>query len=93
MGAMNESFVSMHDALDYASIREGELQSFQIRLEERDSHIKQLKVLERNQAVEISKLKEEVKRLKDELRSRNQGIEALMAEKADLVDQVMSWEE
>ena len=83
----------MHDALDYASIREGELQSFQIRLEERDSHIKQLKVLERNQAVEISKLKEEVKRLKDELRSRNQGIEALMAEKADLVDQVMSWEE
>ena len=42
--------------------------------------------------MEISKLKEEVKRLEGELRSRNQGMETLRAEKADLVDQVMNWE-
>ena len=53
-------------------------------------HIRQLEVLEGNQIVEISKLKEEVKRLKGELRSHDQGMEALMAERADLVDQVMS---
>ena len=45
-----------------------------------------------NQVVEISKLKEEVKRLEGELRSHNQRIEALMAKMADLVDQVVSWE-
>ena len=43
-------------------------------------------MFEGNQAVEISKLKEEVKRLEGELRSCDQGIEALMAETADLVD-------
>ena len=42
--------------------------------------------------MEISKLKKEVKRLEGELRSRDQGIEALMVERADLIDQVMSWE-
>ena len=61
-------------------------------MEERESHIGQLEILEGNQAVEISKLKEEVKRLKSELRSRDQGMETLMAEKADLVNQVMNWE-
>ena len=40
--------------------------------------------------VEISRLNEEVKRLEDKLRSHDQGIEALMMERADLVDQVMS---
>ena len=89
---MNESFVLVHDALDRALIREGELQSLQIRLEERKGHIRQLNVLEGNQAVEISKLKEDVKRLEGELRSREQGMEALMVERADHVDQVMSWE-
>ena len=42
--------------------------------------------------MEISKLKEEVKRLEGELRSRDQGMETLMVEMADLVDQVMNWE-
>ena len=42
--------------------------------------------------MEISKLKEKVQRLEGELRSHNQGMEALMAERVDLVDQVMSWE-
>ena len=90
--AVNESFVSVHDALDRASIREGELQSLQTRLEEKESHIKRLEVLEGTQVVEISRLNEEVKRLEDKLRSHDQGIEALMVERADLVDQVMSWE-
>ena len=89
-GGMNVSFVSVHDALDRASIMEKELQSLQIRMEEKESHIKRLEVLEGNQAVEISRLKNEVKRLEDELRSRDQGIEALMMEKDDLVVQVMS---
>ena len=40
--------------------------------------------------MEISKLKEKVKRLEGELRNHDQGIEALMAERADFVDQVMS---
>ena len=69
---MNESFVLVHDALDHALIREGEIQSLQTRLEEREGRIRQLEVLKRNQAVEISKLKEEVKRLKGELRSHDQ---------------------
>ena len=76
MRAMNESFVSVHDALDRALIRKG--------------HIRKLEILEGNQAVEISKLKEEFKRLKGESRSREQGIETLMVEKVDLVDQVMN---
>ena len=49
-------------------------------------------MLEGNQAVEISKLKDDVKTLNDELRSDDQGIEALRTEKADLINQVMSWE-
>ena len=48
MEAMNESFVSVHEALDHASTREGEFQSLQTRLEERESHIRQLEVLEGN---------------------------------------------
>ena len=63
MGPMNESFVTVHKAIDRASTREVEFQSLQTRLEDRESHIRQLEVLEGNQAVEISKLKEEVKRL------------------------------
>ena len=68
---MNESFVSVHDALDHAFIREGLLQSLQTRLEEKESHIKRLEVLDGNEAVEISMLKEQVKRLEDKLRSRD----------------------
>ena len=44
-----------------------------------------MEVLEGKQAVEISKLKEEVKRLEGELKNRDQGMETLMAEKANLV--------
>ena len=83
---MNESFILMHDALDRASNKEGELQSLQTRLEEREGHIRQLEVLEGNQEVEISKLKEEVNTLKGEMSSCNQGMEALMEERADFVD-------
>ena len=68
---MNKSFVSVHEALDQASTKKGEFQSLQARLEERESNIRQLEVLEGNQVVEISKLKEEVKRLEGELKSRN----------------------
>ena len=71
MGAMNESFVLMYNALDHALIKEGELQSLQTRLKEKEGHIKKLEVLEGNQAVEISKLKEEVKRLEGKLRSHD----------------------
>ena len=92
MGSMNESFVSVHEALDHTSTKEGDFQSLQTRLEERESHIRQLEVLEGNQAVEISKLKEEVKRLKGKLKSCDQGIETLIAEMTDLVPQVMRWE-
>ena len=42
--------------------------------------------------MEISKLKEEVKRLEGELRSRDQGMVTLMIERADFIDQVMNWE-
>ena len=48
-----------------------------------------MEILKGNQAVEISKLKEEVTRLKDELRSRDQGMETLVAERADLVEQAV----
>ena len=41
--------------------------------------------------MEISKLKEEVKRLEGELRGWDQGIEAL-TKRADLIDQVISLE-
>ena len=51
-----------------------------------------MEILEGNQVVEISKLKEEVKKLEGELRSRDQGMETLMVEKVDLVDHVMNWE-
>ena len=37
-------------------------------------------------------MKKEVKRLEVELRSHDQGMKTLMAERADLVDQVISWE-
>ena len=60
---MNESFISVHNDLDRASIREGEIQSLQTRLEEKEGHIRKLVVLEGNQLVEISNLKKEVKRL------------------------------
>ena len=92
MRAMNESFVVVHDALDHTSTKEGEFQSLQTRLEEREGHIRQLEVLKGNQAVEISKLKEEVKKLEGELKNRDQGMETLMAEMADIVHQVMHWE-
>ena len=49
-------------------------------------------MLEGNLVVEISKLNEKVKRPEGELRSLVQGMEALIVEKANLVDQVMSWE-
>ena len=45
---MNESFISVHEALDRASTIEVEFQSLQTRLEERESHIKKLEVLEGN---------------------------------------------
>ena len=45
---MNESFISVHDAINRASIRKRELQSLQIRMEEREGHIRQLEVLEGN---------------------------------------------
>ena len=63
MEAMNKSFVLVHEAFDHASTREGDLQSLKIRLEEREGHIKQLEVLKGNQAMKISKSKEEIKRL------------------------------
>ena len=63
--------------------------SLQTRLYKRDRHIKELEVLKVNHAVEISKLKEEFKRLKDKLKSHDQGIETLMAERTDLVHQIM----
>ena len=40
--------------------------------------------------MEISKLKEEVKRLEGELKSRDQGMETLMAERVNLINQVMN---
>ena len=83
---MNKSFVSVHEAFDPALIREGEFQSLQSRLEEREGHIRQLEKLKGNQAIEISKLKEEVKRLEGELKSRDQGMETLMAERAGIVN-------
>ena len=55
-----------------------------------EGHTWQLEVLEGSQAVEISKLNEVVKRLEGELRSRDQGMKALMVERANLVDQVMN---
>ena len=61
----------------------------QTRLEERESHIRQLEILEGNQVVEISKLKEEIKRLEGELKSPDQGMETLMVERVDLICQVM----
>ena len=42
--------------------------------------------------MEISKLKEEVKRLEGELKSPDQGMETLMMERANIVNQVMNWE-
>ena len=42
--------------------------------------------------MEISKLNEKVKRVEGELKSRDQGMETLMAERADLINQVMNWE-
>ena len=51
-----------------------------------------MEILEGNQAVEISKLKEKLKRLESELKSCDQGMETLMVERADLVNQVMNWE-
>ena len=57
-------------------------------MEERESHIRQLEILEGNQVVEISKLKE-VKRLEGELKSPDQGMETLMVERVDLICQVM----
>ena len=42
-----------------------------MRLKEREGHIRKLEVLKRNQATETSKLKEEVKKLEGELRSRD----------------------
>ena len=36
----------MHDALDRASIREGEFQSLQKRMEEREGHTRKFEVLE-----------------------------------------------
>ena len=42
--------------------------------------------------MEIFKLKEEVKRLKGVLKSRDQGIETLMWERTNLVIQVIRWE-
>ena len=71
---------------------EGEFQFLQLRLEERVGHIRQLETLKGNSAVEISKLKKEVKRLEGELRSCDQGMETLMAERVDVVNQVMTWE-
>ena len=68
---LNESFVSVHDALDRASIRQKEFQFLQIRQEERKGHIRQLETLEGKQTVEISKLKEEVKRSEGELRGHD----------------------
>ena len=42
-----------------------------MRLKERKGHIRKLEVLKGNQAAETSKLKEEVKKLKGKLRSRD----------------------
>ena len=62
MGAMIESFVLVHEALDRASTREGEFQSLQTRLEKMEGHIRQLEVLKGNLIMEISKLRRRSRR-------------------------------
>ena len=60
MGAMNESFISVFDTLNQSITRERELQSLQLKLKEDEDLINWLEMLERTQAVEISRLKERV---------------------------------
>ena len=60
MGAMHESFISVFDTLDQSITRERELQSLQLKLKEDEDLINWLEMLERTQAVEISRLKERV---------------------------------
>ena len=62
MRTMNELFILVHEALDCASIREREFQCLQTRLEEKGRSHQALEILQGNQAVEISKLKNEVKK-------------------------------
>ena len=64
------------------------MQSLQLKLKENEDLITQLEMLEGTQAVEISRLKERVSQLEDELRGCDQKIEALNSDRADLIEQV-----
>ena len=50
---MNESFILVFDSLDQSTVREGELQSLQLKLKEDEDLINRLEMLEGTQAVEI----------------------------------------
>lgn len=41
---------------------------------------------------EVKRLKGKVRRLEDDVRSYDQGMQTLMVERADLINQVMHWE-
>ena len=85
---MKESFISMFDSLDQSAVREGELQSLQLKLKENKDLINRLEMLEGTQAVEISWLKEKVGKLEDELKGCDKKIKVLTSEKVDLIVQV-----
>ena len=89
---MKESFISMFDSPDQSAVREGELQSLQLKLKENKDLINRLEMLEGTQAVEISWLKERVGKLEDELKGRDKKIKVLTSEKVDLIVQVHTQE-
>ena len=85
MGVINESFISVFDTLDQSAIKEGELQSLQLKLKKDEDLIARLEMFEGTQVVEISWQNERVSQLKDELRVHDQKIEALTLERVDLI--------
>ena len=92
MAAINESYMSMYDTIDQATITKRKLQFTLLNLKENEDLIKRMEAIEVAQAKELSRLRKENDKLKDGLRSHNERIEALVGDNTDLIDKVVNFE-
>ena len=72
----------MYDTIDQATITEGQFQSTLLKLKENEDLIKRMEAIEVAQVEELSRLREENKKLEGELRSHGEKIEALSCDNA-----------
>ena len=82
----------MYETINQAIITKGQLQSTLSKLKENEDLIKRMEAIEVAQVEELSRLREENRKLEGKLRSRDERIETLVIDNVDLTDKVANFE-